>query len=505
MSTDYASSSHDGIPVFSLPESPLITGTLVFAVGRRDETARSAGCAHLVEHLVMSRIRARGSSVNAETGPDAVAFTARGDADLVVRFLADVARAVGSLASVSADEVRAQQKVIAAELGEGHSQPGLGALTDRFGVRGLGLLDLGSPAHVALGPHDVVAFARRWLHRANASIVLTGMGPDALDVSLPDPADGERMDRDPCVDSGASGWTGSATPGVTLSMILGDGPMDALLLAIAVIRNQLVSDLRHERHLIYDVDVLVSDWSPTSLFVAFHLDAPADAAAELARLAVEILRRIASTGADAEARREAEEDWRSASRDPESEADGLVTHAVAVLRGTSRAGKRRIDPTTVADATLAGVIGASMRTLMVSIDGNGLDDDDDKRSAELGLSVAMPTPPHYAGFTRSQLLRELNRSTVTVFRPRLLRGLRGHRLIVDDVRVTYVSPATGMYDIPFDEIALSRRDPATASWMIVSLRGNGIALDAADWRGGAALERTLEARLPAKTHYALTT
>lgn len=504
MSDEYELASHNGMAVFSLPDLPVITGSLVFAVGMRDETARSAGCAHLVEHLVMSRVRARGQSVNAVTSDGAVVFTARGDADLVARFLGDVARAINSLSSITADEIVAQQRIIAAELGENHSLPGAGPFSERFGAKGLGLLDLGSPAHTALGVEEVVAFARRWLHRANAAIVLTGMGIDLIDVSLPSRVDDSALDRDPCVDTGAAGWTGSATPGVTLSMLVGDGPTEAILLAIGVIHNTLLSELRHERQILYAVEVFVAEWSRTALFASFHLDVPAERTDEVARLAVDLLHRIESSGADAEARREYEEDWRRISRDAENRAEALLTHAAAVLRETSRTGKRPVDPSTVSDSTLGEIFRTSLKTLLVSIEATALSDDVEKRSIDLGLAFVSPPQSHYARLSRVQLVRQFARPSVKVFSPRPLRGLGGTQVIVDDERIAFASQITGVLDIPFSEIALARHDQGAGSWSIVSSRGDIIGIDESDWRGGRALGRLLDERIPLATRYAPT-
>lgn len=504
MTADYELAFHDDIPVYSLPDSPLISGALVFAVGLRDETARSAGLAHLVEHLVMSRVRARGQNVNAVTSDDAISFTARGDADLVVQFLGDVARAITELSSIASNEIVAQQKVIAVELGEGHSHPGLGAFSERFGAKGLGLLDLGSPAHGAHGVEEVVDFAQRWLHRGNAAVVLTGLDAGSIDVSLPTPLQGGSLERDPCDDTGLSGCTPSVAPGVTLSLIVHGGPPEALTLAIGTIQNMMLNELRHERHLIYAVDVFVADWSTTALFAAFRLEVPADMAANVARASVDVLRGIESSGADAEARREYEEDWHSAFRDPESKADGLLTHAVAILRGTSRPNKKPVDPSTVSPATLEKVFRASITTLLVSVEATALDGDDEKLSADLQMPIAPSRPVFYATLTRAQRLRELSRPGVRVFSPRLFRGLRGHQLVIDDERVTYVSPEMGAYEIPLREIVLARYDDAAATWTVVSSRGSIIGIDEADWRGSGTLRRLLHERIPPQTRYSPT-
>ncbi|MCM3613004.1 insulinase family protein [Microbacterium enclense] len=501
MAAEYELTSHDGIPVFSLPDSPLVSGALVFAVGRRDETPRSAGLAHLVEHLVMDRARARGQSVNAFTSDDSIAFVARGDADLVVRFLRDAARAISTLSSITPDEIVAQQKVIAVELGEGHSHPGLGALSERFGAKGLGLLDLGAPAHTAHGVEEVVDFVRRWLHRENAAVVVTGLEAGTIDVSLPAPSLHGSLDRDPCTDTGLSGYTASVGPGVTLSLLMQGGPSEALTLGIAGIQNTLMNELRHERHLVYAVDVFVGDWSTTALFAAFHLEVPAEKAAEVAAAACEILRRITSSGVDPEARREAEEDWRAAFRDPEARAEGLLSHAVAVLRGTSRPGRTPIDPSTVSEAALATVLSASMPTLLVSVEVTALEGDDAKLGAELQLAPAPLEPPFYATLTQAQRIRELSRPGVAVFSPRLFRGLRGHRLVIDDERVTYFAPETGAYEIIWREVVLARRDDAEDSWTLVSSRGGIIGIDGADWRGSGSLRKVLDERIPVESRF----
>jgi len=496
----YETAIHNGIPVFLLPMSPLTTGTIAFGVGQRDEDARSAGIAHLIEHVVMNRVGVRSQSVNAFTTDDGLVFTARGDVAFVSDFLTRVSRVISGLDDLTPAEVSAQRTVIAFELGAENAKPGRGPLQERFGVNGLGLVDFGTPAHSAHGVEEVIAFSRTWLHAGNAAIVLTGPSATHLDVRLPPGSPREPRERSPA--PGLSGWIPSALPGVTLTLIVGDGARAATSLAIGLIHDVLLNDLRHENHLLSSIDVFVAEWTEQAQFAAFHLDGPTERVEQIAPTAVDLLRTLSVTGADERVRHSYEEEWGRAVRDPNAQADGLVAHAIGVLRGTARLEAALADPREVLDADLTAIFASSLPTLLVSVDDAGISDPEGF-GARLGLPDARATNAYYQQFTRPQLLRELSRPAVRTFLPRLGRGMRGHQVIVDETRVTYASAETGVVEVSLDRIVLAGRDDHAGIWTLVSAAGDGIFLRESDWRDGRTLGKLLDQWVPHDVRYGL--
>lgn len=156
--------------------------TLTFVVGSRDETLRTIGVAHALEHLVMHTVRDLPIEMNAEVDLLATTFVASGSPARVGEFLNRLCRA---LAAPPVDRLALEAGVLTAE--EGHAAHPVTAflLNIRYGAKGPGLAWLEGAGYDGLTPEHVTAFAKQWFVAANAVLQVTGPLPEGLELGLP--------------------------------------------------------------------------------------------------------------------------------------------------------------------------------------------------------------------------------------------------------------------------------------------------------------------------------
>ncbi len=188
MPHEFRSIDIDGVPVFH-PDEPVdrdhLTAVLMFRVGLGDEPLNAAGITHVIQHLVMSRLRSSGiADPHSNASVDLLITQLRytGRTDEVAGFLRDVCQSIGSL---DLSRLGVEQQVIHAEADRrGYSV--LGELaTWRYGVAGPGRLqwqDLGV-SQLAAGP--VASWAAESLTTGNAALFLSGPPPPGLELTLP--------------------------------------------------------------------------------------------------------------------------------------------------------------------------------------------------------------------------------------------------------------------------------------------------------------------------------
>ncbi|MEV0285359.1 MULTISPECIES: insulinase family protein [unclassified Kribbella] len=233
--------------------------TLTFAVGSRDETLRTVGVAHLLEHLVMHAVRHLPIEMNAEVDLMTTTFVASGSAARVGEFLSGLCRA---LAAPSVERMAVEVGVLAAE--DGHdTHPVVAQLLNvKYGASGPGLAWLEGPGYDGLTAEHVTAFARTWFVPSNAVLQVTGPLPDDLRLELPS---GTVPPRDYPVGRSFDGPVvvgyGMPAAGVLLTL----PPDDAVrrsTLAIDVLRQRVEEECRHAGGHSYDIgcDLVGTDW-----------------------------------------------------------------------------------------------------------------------------------------------------------------------------------------------------------------------------------------------------
>ncbi len=172
----------DGIPVFwaqGIPGVPLLAG-LVFRVGWSDETLRTRGLTHIVEHLALPTSASSSVDFNGAVDDTTTDFWFSGDRPEVLRLLTETCR---MLSDLPLHRLQRERQILQAEAGQRGSSHVTHALSLRFGAGGHGLGFYDELALDWVGPTDVSAWATERFTRASVAAYMTA--PPADDVVLP--------------------------------------------------------------------------------------------------------------------------------------------------------------------------------------------------------------------------------------------------------------------------------------------------------------------------------
>ncbi|MEV7783590.1 insulinase family protein [Kitasatospora sp. NPDC088351] len=430
----------DTIPVFWTEAPGPLEAILMFGCGARDETMRTLGVTHLVEHLAMSTLPRLHHDHNASVDLALTQFTCSGRPEQVVEFLARVCEA---LTALPVERIEQESGVLAAEDGR-VADPQTGELlSHRYGVQGLGLAAYRGPGADRIPLDAVRETVTRYFHAGNAALVLTGPPPAGLRLPLPA---GERPDRGPAQTALHTGpsWRQEDVPGPGLALH-GDLNDPALLLAVKVLAHRLRETVRHQHGLSYDVDSSAVFAGPGHGERTICLDAREGQEQRVTELLWREALRLARDGVTEDELAEELEGAREAWNDPRSTAYELGEAAADLLLGDDyQDAAARLD-------TLAGVTPGQVRQALA----------DALRTAL--LVVPCDTEVDLVQPAGTGLPRYLCGQGVElpaggqVFRPPLadrLRysGARKARLVVDDAGVWVRQPDGEVHHVPFDEV-----------------------------------------------------
>ncbi|MFL6168035.1 MAG: hypothetical protein ACJ711_00045 [Ornithinibacter sp.] len=242
------STTVNGIPALWTEAPPPYTAALVVRAGAQDETVRTVGVGHLVEHLVMSRQPRTTLDVNASVDDVITVFHATGARDEVTEWLAGVCDAIHDL---PLDRMPLEAKVLDAEDGDAVESAVAWSAGARFGARGAGLLGRQGPPHRALLPEHVVAFTHRLYTAANAVLVSTGEPPRHPGIRLPQ---GPEPERAPTEESDLTLPAYLSGPPIPIVSWLGRREASAPVLG-GLVADRLTDALRHGEGIVYDVAI----------------------------------------------------------------------------------------------------------------------------------------------------------------------------------------------------------------------------------------------------------
>ncbi|MFD6167078.1 insulinase family protein [Oerskovia sp. NPDC060287] len=472
------STVHRRVPEVRLPGQDLTSGFLVFGTGRLDESFARGGAAHLVEHLVMRRLGPTDVETNATTAPHHLSFEVHGGPDVVKDVLERIAVAIGSLESLTDEEVLAEKRIIDHELRSWSPHPSLLAVRERLGVRSEGLGAIDPPSRCFLTVSEVLRFARQHLVRENAVLVLTGPAPDDIDLTQLPSAERPAAPRGPA----------TLLPLVTPGFVRRQGtPLSVSFLTsrsdprhavgVNVLDVLLHEQVRTRDQLAYTAEVDTQDIDTDSTQVSFTCDAIDDDAAHAALLVVRVLRQVAAEGVPEDVlergRRRAlalldHPGWVVA-RAHEDAARALLGRTVVPVA------EERAHVAATSAADVRGWLADALPTLLVV-----LADETDQRFepqlASLGLVLADPPPPPLHGRT---------------FRPKPFRGIpRGARLVLSQDAIGVVGPDLSVNVRDEDLVGL---EDTSGGFVVVGVDGTTIPVITGDWWGtGSALASYLE-------------
>ena len=278
-SADVQTTEISGVTTFWEQGPDPLTGMLMFRVGARHETFRTAEVCHLVEHLVMSTMPKSHVDTNAKVDIDTTTFHATGKPEAVADFLR---RVCAALTNLPMDRLELEAGVLNAEDGSPAHPAVCSSIGARYGFSGVGLVNATGPGPSRITAEQVTDFAARHFVRDNAMLVLTGPPPAGLQLDLPDgtpppvPASHRSSLPLPAVLKGD-------VPYAVLSMEL-PGEVQQRSMLQGVLRERITDDLRHTRGIAYDCEVDLVRLDDVTLLTSWtdgHKDKRADIAAGL--------------------------------------------------------------------------------------------------------------------------------------------------------------------------------------------------------------------------------
>ncbi|MCX4749071.1 insulinase family protein [Kitasatospora sp. NBC_01287] len=474
----------DGVPVYWSEQPGPLEAALVFGCGVRDETFRTLGVTHLVEHLAMSTLPRLHHEHNASVDLEVTDFTCTGRPEQVTAFLERVCLA---LADLPTDRLAQEAGVLAAE-GSAAAHPTVGALlSHRYGIQGPGLAPYVGPGPDRIPLDALHEHVRRFFHAGNAALVLSGPPPAGLRLPLPG---GVRPERSAfrALPVATPSWRQDEAPSVGLSVHVGLGDQAAQL-ALAVLAERLRRAARHDQGLSYEVSI---DAVLTGVDVGdrvIHLDAREGEEARVAELLWTEARRLAADGPTPAELLEELTALRELFADPRAELGAVGGRATAeLLDYTFRGGAEVL--ATVEELTvgqIAAAFGRALRTALLVV----------PRDTELDLAQAglpahrcdqsLPLPRGVRALRPSRLDRLLNR------RARVMRlwGGEGGLLLRD--------PDGELHAVDYrDVVGVEERG---AGRVVYGVQGCVIGVLPEYFPGLAPVARAVDAAVPAVLRY----
>ena len=236
-----------GVPVLWEQGPEPLTAALVFRVGARDETFRTVGVTHLVEHLVMASLDRSSLDRNAMVDLNSTVFHATGRPEAVVDFINSVCAAISDL---PLDRLEKEARILRAEDSIAEHPAVALALCARYGYQAQGLAGTAGPGPEQLTRSHVLDHARRYFTRANAVLVLSAQPPPGLHIDLPDGAR-PYFAVAPALDLRLPGRLTADHPVVSLSGLV--STPHAALTTAQLLAVRLEDELRDARGLSYEV------------------------------------------------------------------------------------------------------------------------------------------------------------------------------------------------------------------------------------------------------------
>ncbi|WP_158845951.1 hypothetical protein [Saccharothrix deserti] len=382
----------DGVPVFWAQGPAPMTATLTFGCGTRDETFRTIGITHLIEHLAMSTLPRVHHEHNASVGLEITQFFATGKPAQLVEFLDVVCRA---LADLPLDRIDKEAGVLAAEGGQVTHPTAATLLARRFGTSGYGLAPWIGPGYDRIPASAVAAHAARFFTKGNAVLTLTGPPPEGLRLPLPD---GPRPFHEPQAPLPVAGprWSAESVPCPGLGM-RGPAVSAAWSLGMQVLQERLTTVARREKGLSYDVGAERADVDPVTAERMIWVDAREGRETEVAEILWDTARQLAAFGPDQDEIDHEVTAFAEAIEDPRLVDAELDLRARAELLGESFHTSQEwlAELKAVTPEQVAAVISEGLRTALLVVPEGGvleLSDRDGKRVAVGGCARAGAVP-----------------------------------------------------------------------------------------------------------------
>lgn len=320
-----------GIPCFYGDAPPPFGATLIFRVGRVDETLRTSGLTHLVEHLLMPAEPPGDYERNARVEALFAVFWASGRPDEVFEFLTDTCSAIRE---PPLQRIEIERQILQTEAaGRGYG-PIDGTLALRYGAVGPGLVGHDEHALAWVGPDEVTEWITERLTAENAACWMTGRPPSSFELDLPsgeriappEPTLIEGLDKPTCFSVGPPGQVAVAMQGERST---------ALSSTFDIFRSRAWRTLRYEKGFAYEIGDWYEPLSASTSAAVLWLDSLEHNVRQASDGLIELLDDLCTKGPTAE---ELADDARGARRihdDPLSIPAQLHYSATETLLGRS--------------------------------------------------------------------------------------------------------------------------------------------------------------------------
>jgi hypothetical protein len=267
-----------GVPVFSSPADGPVTATLSFRVGRIDERLTTSGITHLVEHLAIPSFADRSLDRSGRVEYVRTVFLAHGEPDEVAGFFASVCAGLDAL---PLERFETERRILESEATSAGGANVYAVLAgQRFGARGVGLVNWDEHGFDCIPPGDAAAWAAERFTAASAVAWTTG-DPDDLRLSLPEGSSSfvpPPLERNEFRAPGYFEW---GSGGIAFSALV---PRTAAsLAAVDLLQDRLLQVLRFELGISYTV---VANYEPLTAdlaYVVFGADSPSEPRSRRAR------------------------------------------------------------------------------------------------------------------------------------------------------------------------------------------------------------------------------
>lgn len=160
----------DGVPCFFGNAPPPYMATLVFRVGRADESLRTGGLTHMAEHLVMPAEPPSDYDRNARVEDIYTAFWANGRREEVTQFLTDTCALIKT---PPLERLETERSILQTEGAGRNNGPLQGALALRYGAAGPGLAGWDEYGLHWVGPSEVNEWIGERFTTGNAACWMT--------------------------------------------------------------------------------------------------------------------------------------------------------------------------------------------------------------------------------------------------------------------------------------------------------------------------------------------
>ncbi|MCU1527147.1 MAG: hypothetical protein JWP75_910 [Frondihabitans sp.] len=461
-------------------------GTLVFAVGPRDEPVVLTGITHLALHLIEGRVGSVPIPTSSSVTESAITFEASGTSDRVLAHLQRVVEAIRSFDSVGRVELDHQKRLLHVEEPVAYVHSGANLLTYRYGLGELGCYGFGLATVAAITRKDVVAWIRRSFVAANAGLVLTRPLPASFDLDL---AVGDVPARSrPRPVATTPRVVRDAVRGVALSLLM--QTTDAVLVG-QTIRASLASRLVHETALAYSSAVAIARVDATTSLVNLTLDPLEPDIPATLRESVLALRHLSVYGPSPDDLALALEYVRvDLAADPASVCDDLVESVVDDLRGFESPSRdaRLASLRGATPATIAAIVREALPSLIVQVD-------EDADIGSVAAQLALAVDSFDLMVDRPAKVWKKAAKGRAIWQATKKSGLAGYRATVTSKRLVYRSDADGVMAVEFDDLAVVGERPS-GSLVLVDRWGRTRRVVASDWKDGADFVAALRKALP---------